>query len=360
MRKKIICILAAALVVSTTAAFGAIKERAFTVSPLIGGYVYDTGQHADTSLVLGARAGYNFTKAFAVEALYDYVTRSDATPGPFTNVEIHRFGGQALYHFFPENVLVPYLAAGYSGVSFNSGDDAKLHGAVDYGAGVKYFLTDDIAVRGDVRHILYRHDSRTNSNVEFMLGAYVQFGTAEPPIKAVAAPEPAPVSVVEEAPAAKPEPVIVTEAPAAKPEPVIAAEAPAPKPEPVKAAPEVAKATHVCDKPAVIAIAFDTNKAAIKPQYHNALNLLGNFLKEFPHAKGTIDGHTDSDGSKALNRKLSLARAENVRLYIINKFGINGSRISAHGYGADKPVASNKDAAGKAKNRRIEATFTCE
>jgi OOP family OmpA-OmpF porin len=119
-------------------------------------------------------------------------------------------------------------------------------------------------------------------------------------------------------------------------------------------------AKRFCDKPSVIAISFDANKADVKAKYHDELDKLGAFMKEFPTAKGSIEGHTDADGSKSANQKLSQARAESVRSYIINKFGIDGSRIVAKGHGPDKPVASNKTASGKAKNRRIEAVFSCE
>lgn len=391
MKRLIGSILYVCLFVSATTAFGGVKEGSFSVTPLVGGYIYDSDQHTDTSLVLGARAGYNFTKAFGVEAVYDYVTRSDASAGPFTDVSLHRFGGQALYHFFPDNEFVPYLAAGYSGINFNSDADAKTHGAFDYGAGFKFFLIDDVALRGDVRHILYKYDSRTNHNVEFTLGAYFQFGAAEPAMKpAAAAPAPPP----------PPEPVQVITAPV----PVAPADSDGDGvidtsdkcpdtphgvsvdsygcpldsdndgvPDYLDKCPgtqagvavdangcpaEIAK--QHCNRPAVIAITFDTNKADIKTKYHAELDTLGSFLKEFPHAKGTIEGHTDADGSKAANLKLSQSRADSVRNYFITKFGIDGSRITAIGYGEDKPVASNKTAAGKAQNRRIEAVFTCD
>jgi len=111
--------------------------------------------------------------------------------------------------------------------------------------------------------------------------------------------------------------------------------------------------------PAVVNIQFDTNKANIKPQYHDELKKLADFLKEFPDAKGVIEGHTDSVGSKASNIKLSQQRADSVRNYIIKSFGIAPERFSAKGFGPSKPVADNKTKAGKQKNRRIEANFTC-
>ncbi|MFZ4855077.1 MAG: OmpA family protein [Desulfuromonadaceae bacterium] len=122
----------------------------------------------------------------------------------------------------------------------------------------------------------------------------------------------------------------------------------------------LAAAKKYCDNPAAIEIDFDTSKADIKAKYHTELDKTGSFLKEFPRSKGTIEGHTDSDGSEKVNMKLSQARAESVRNYIITKFGIDGSRLTAKGYGSAKPIASNKNAAGKAKNRRIEGAFSCE
>jgi len=129
--------------------------------------------------------------------------------------------------------------------------------------------------------------------------------------------------------------------------------APAPKPAP---APAPAKK---CD-PIVLGVKFDTNKADIKPVYHNELKKVGDFLKENPKAKGTIEGHTDSIGGKAYNAKLSQRRAESVRNYIIKNFGIDAGRIAAKGFGLIKPVADNKTKAGRTQNRRIEANFSCE
>jgi OOP family OmpA-OmpF porin len=119
-------------------------------------------------------------------------------------------------------------------------------------------------------------------------------------------------------------------------------------------------AKKFCDKPVVISILFDSGKSEIKAKYYDELDTVGKFLKEFPNSKGSIDGHTDSVGGTKMNQKLSLDRAEKIRSYLTRKFGIDGSRITANGYGETKPVASNKDAAGRAKNRRIETAFSCE
>lgn len=138
--------------------------------------------------------------------------------------------------------------------------------------------------------------------------------------------------------------------------------APAPvvvPPAPVVAPAVVAPAAKLCE-PAVADIHFDTNKYNIKPQYHDELKRVADFLKEFPKATGVIEGHTDSVGDKAANMKLSQRRADSVRSYLVDKFGIAGDRIKAIGYGPTKPIADNSTRAGKEKNRRIETNFKCD
>jgi OOP family OmpA-OmpF porin len=123
---------------------------------------------------------------------------------------------------------------------------------------------------------------------------------------------------------------------------------------------KAAAAKRFCSKPAVLAINFDTDKSDIKPQYHDELKTVGDFLSYFPNAKGEISGHTDSTASNEYNQKLSERRAVSVEKYISSTFKVDAGRIATKGYGETKPVASNKTKAGRAQNRRIEANFTCE
>ena len=123
---------------------------------------------------------------------------------------------------------------------------------------------------------------------------------------------------------------------------------------------KAAAAKRFCSKPAVLAINFDTDKTDIKHHYYDELKTVGDFLTYYPNAKGEISGHADTVGSKAYNLKLSQARADSVKKYIVETFGTDAARIETKGYGFSKPVASNKTKAGRAKNRRIEANFACD
>ncbi len=64
-------------------------------------------------------------------------------------------------------------------------------------------------------------------------------------------------------------------------------------------------------------------------------------------------GHTDGGGPRSRNLRLSLARAEAVRAYLVMK-GVSADRLIARGYGPDRPIASNANASGRAMNRRVE------
>lgn len=99
---------------------------------------------------------------------------------------------------------------------------------------------------------------------------------------------------------------------------------------------------------------FDTGKSDIKPNSIAALDMVIAILKKFPELKFEIQGHTDTDGTKPSNQKLSEKRANAVKDYLVKNGEIDPARLTAKGYGQDKPVASNKTAAGKAKNRRVQ------
>lgn len=100
-------------------------------------------------------------------------------------------------------------------------------------------------------------------------------------------------------------------------------------------------------------IKFATGKSTITPESYEVLEDAIKLLNDYPNVRVEIAGHTDSRGSKTKNMKLSQARADAVREYLIGK-GIAADRLVAKGYGSAEPVASNKTAEGREENRRIE------
>jgi outer membrane protein OmpA-like peptidoglycan-associated protein len=102
---------------------------------------------------------------------------------------------------------------------------------------------------------------------------------------------------------------------------------------------------------------FDTNKATIKPVSFALLNDVAAALRDNAKIKVEVQGHTDSQGNDAFNKKLSQRRAEAVRAYLTRK-GVDASRMVPVGYGEDVSIADNRTAAGRSQNRRVEFVIT--
>lgn len=109
-----------------------------------------------------------------------------------------------------------------------------------------------------------------------------------------------------------------------------------------------------------IEVNFDSGKTVIKPEYHDTISEVADFLTTYPRSKITIEGYTDNRGSEAANLTLSQKRATSVRNYLIDQFGIDGDRISAIGYGPANPIADNNTAAGRNKNRRVVGSISAQ
>ena len=117
--------------------------------------------------------------------------------------------------------------------------------------------------------------------------------------------------------------------------------------------PEIAKATIDKINYAAKNVFFASGSAKLLPKSYKALDEAIKLLKEDESLMVDVDGHTDASGKADKNQTLSEARATAVKDYLVSK-GIADSRLTATGYGSTKPVADNKTAAGKAKNRRTE------
>ena len=98
---------------------------------------------------------------------------------------------------------------------------------------------------------------------------------------------------------------------------------------------------------------FDTGKSVLKPEAQAKLADLVDKTKGINLEVVIAVGHTDSTGSAALNQKLSVNRAEAVKNFLTSK-GIEKNRVYTEGKGFSQPVADNKTAEGRAKNRRVE------
>lgn len=100
-------------------------------------------------------------------------------------------------------------------------------------------------------------------------------------------------------------------------------------------------------------VEFESGKATLTPAGRAILDDMIRAMKKLKERKIEIIGHTDNQGLRSTNQGLSQARAEAVEAYLAAN-GINGDLLSASGQGADRPIAANDTAEGRARNRRIE------
>jgi outer membrane protein OmpA-like peptidoglycan-associated protein len=103
-------------------------------------------------------------------------------------------------------------------------------------------------------------------------------------------------------------------------------------------------------------VTFDTDSAALRPQFFSVLNSVGKVLTEFDQTVVEVAGHTDSTGSDSHNMNLSQRRANTVGEYLYTQ-GIMDQRIITIGLGEHHPIADNATSEGRQLNRRVEITL---
>jgi outer membrane beta-barrel protein len=178
------------LVTLTTPGFAENRQGSLNISPFVGGYMLDTDQREESRPIFGLRGGYNFSDNWGIEAMFGYSLTQTRLDYGSREVDLYRYGGDILYHFMPDSTLVPFVAAGFGGTSFTipNTPSAENHyaGLFNYGAGLKYFVAPDVALRGDLRHVLLFNDLGTN-NLEYSVGLTFQFGGVRKTVSAIKA-----------------------------------------------------------------------------------------------------------------------------------------------------------------------------
>lgn len=328
MKKYLLLVLVPALLLTLLSESKAeVKAQSFSVSPYLGGYSFLGRDRLETMPSYGVRGGYNFSERFGLEAAVAYInTEGKRNSGIGDSVDAWNYHLDMLYHFLPEGPLVPYLAAGYGGHWRDYDALGEVNrSAFNYGGGMKFFVTEAMALRGDLRHFVMRDEGETYHNLEYSVGVDFLFGGVKP--AAAAAAEPAAAAPAEEPP---------LEAPlAAEPEP---------------------GRYKYC---VTLQGEFDIDKAEIRPEYKDEIAVVGDFMKKYPTTTAVIEGHTDNVGSPEYNLDLSKRRAQSVVNHLVDNYGIERSRLEARGYGMGRPVAGNASDEGRQANRRMEAIIDC-
>ncbi len=313
------------------------RDEAINVTPFIGGFNYNGDLPYDSATAYGIGLGYNLSEKLGVEFTFHYVkttyngdillNHGVDFDEKHANTKIYKL--DLLYHLtglLPGDMIVPYLAAGPGMIAFDpgiKGGNSDNDFLLNYGGGLKIFLTRNIALRGDLRDVINFNAGSAYSSLLYTAGLTYEIGGKER------------AEVKEEAPATEAEPV-----PAPVPAPIITPPPPAPAPK---------------EQGSIIFrnINFDFDKSNIKSESYPILDEVTEYLKANPKVKMEVQGHTDSKGKAAYNLKLSDRRAAAVKTYLVGK-GIAANRLETKGYGLTKPIAPNDTEENRARNRRVE------
>ncbi len=300
MKKIFLCLgLASAL-------FAADNSVKFELTPTFSFNKFEGNLDLDDRAAPGVRLGYHFDD-FWLDQLelglehYSNIKYSNTDRTNLTKVFLSAIKGIDVGEKF---YFYGLAGGGYERFS-NEQFDNESGGFGHYGAGMKYKLTDSLALRLETRDQISFH--KANHNWVTTLGVSFGFGGS------------------------KNSSTTNTQ----------------------KNSPEE---TSLEGKTISLEGHFDFDKTTINPAFESKIQNIAKVLEENEKYNTILEGHTDNIGSRAYNQKLSERRAQRVANELM-KFGVDKSRIEVKGYGQDKPRSSNETKEGRADNRRVEARF---
>jgi OOP family OmpA-OmpF porin len=183
--KKMLPVLLSAVFLLPLAAQAEIKAGSVEVSPFAGYNFFDKQHNLEDTSVFGGRIGYNFTNRIGVEGTGEFsksrvddVNQTFSEQGqfisPIKDVKMTSYHLDLVYHFRPASQFTPFIVAGYGASHFNPATNDKNMRLIDYGVGAKYWVSDNIALRADLRDKMtfdeHLHDLSATAGVVFSFG----------------------------------------------------------------------------------------------------------------------------------------------------------------------------------------------
>ena len=330
-------------VACATMMLAANSDYKYEITPTIGGVYTEGNTGTDRGYAnAGLNFGFNLFDSFIDQVEIGFTNTLDQVDyenGTSTNVTRTFTNLIKEYSLTDNTSLYSLVGVGYE--FFSNDDDLSNENSFfgNYGLGIKYKISEQVALKLDARHMI--ETDHGDNNLSYNVGLSVPFGEV-----------------------AKAAPVVATVAP------VVAKVAPVEAPkdsdsdgviDSLDECPNTMAKSKVdsvgCMTLVNLNINFDTNKSNIKDSYNTRIVEFANMLKANPKLKATIGAHTDSVGSDAYNKKLSEKRAAST-VEALKALKVDASKIKAVGYGETKPVASNDTVEGRAENRRVEAVMS--
>ena len=330
-------------VACATMMLAANSDYKYEITPTIGGVYTEGNTGTDRGYAnAGLNFGFNLFDSFIDQVEIGFTNTLDQVDyenGTSTNVTRTFTNLIKVYSLTDNTSLYSLVGVGYE--FFSNDDDLSNENSFfgNYGLGIKYKISEQVALKLDARHMI--ETDHGDNNLSYNVGLSVPFGEVAKaaPVVAAVAPVVAKVAPVEAPKDSDSDGVIDS----------------------LDECPNTMAKSKVdsvgCMTLVNLNINFDTNKSNIKDSYNTRIVEFANMLKANPKLKATIGAHTDSVGSDAYNQKLSERRAAST-VEALKALKVDASKIKAVGYGETKPVASNDTVEGRAENRRVEAVMS--
>ncbi len=313
MKKLLLCLGLASVL------FGADNNVKFEITPTLNYNYFEGNLDMDNRYAPGIRLGYHFDDFWLDQLEFGLEHYSDVK---YTNstltTDITRTYLSAIKGIDVGEKFYFYGLAGGGYEDFSHGAyNNKSGGFGHYGAGVKFRLSDSLALKLETRDQISFHNA--NHNWVSTLG--ISFGFGGKKNKEEYTPRVAPQV---KCPVEPREGALLDE--------------------------------NGCEKTISLEGHFGFDKTTINPTFQAKIKEIAKILDENERYDTILEGHTDNIGSRAYNQKLSERRAQSVAKEL-EKYGVEKNRIQTKGYGQDKPRSSNETKEGRADNRRVDAKF---
>lgn len=328
----------------------------YEITPVVGYNLAEgnLGFKDNGYLVYGVEMQYNNPDWMISPEIAVLYTDSNAHNGEYElasdgATDVLRVAMNGVYTYEAGSYVVPFAKAGLGIEKMDNNKQGNVDSLfLNAGAGLKFPIMDQVALKLEAVYELKDNHSRLDNNVMGLFGINYAFGAPE--VKAAPAPAPKPVV----APAPKP---VVVPAP-------VKVDGDADKDgvkDSMDKCPNTPAGVQVdkngCTIVANLHINFDNNSYKIDKASDANVKKFADFMKAAKLYKAEIIGHTDSVGSEAANMKLSENRANAVKTSLVSK-GVPAERVTTVGKGESQPVADNMTKEGRAENRRIEAVLS--
>jgi OOP family OmpA-OmpF porin len=359
----------------------AIAEHHNALELGIGGHYSDYNGDGGLSAGSGGigQIGYRFDNPISLELLHMEADHNIRSAAPTGELEAQQTQLNLLYHFHDGATAEPYLSFGIGKIQLETNTSDIRSNTLNLAAGYKYHFSEHFTFRPELTYRDVSSDGIDNAFGFNLVLSMVLGGDNKPstlsPVPPKTAPKPTPAPEAQDSDndgvldtsdncpdtplgdevdtqgCSKPlvDPNGDTDGDGVKNRADKCPDTAAKLKVDGKGCPKLLKET----KTAKLDITFATNSADIQPEHIAEIQTIADFMAAYAGSVVEIQGHTDSLGKADYNKHLSQRRAEAVAKVLVEQMNIAADRVSAVGYGEEKPIADNATAAGREANRRV-------